>query len=161
MTLPAAYSGTSQPPTTPTNPKPSRTSSAPCSNSSAGPTTSPNKPPAAARHIPDLLLFEDAEAKTRAATGSETSPYLEALAVAELKRFGRPLDTRGSGKGAQASSPHAQILRYLREAEAVTDGDLRWGILTNGAVWRLYDQKTRPRATAFYEADLQALLDVR
>ena len=35
--------------------------------------------------IPDLLLFADAQAKTRA--GSQASPYLEALAVAELKRF--------------------------------------------------------------------------
>ena len=106
--------------------------------------------------IPDLLLFADAQAKTRA--GSQASPYLEALAVAELKRFRRPLDTRGTGKGTQASSPHAQILRYLATAENVTDGQLRWGILTNGSVWRLYDLKTRPRATAFYEADLQALL---
>ena len=108
---------------------------------------------------PDLLLFPDPQTKTRAST-SQASPYLEALAVAELKRFRRPLDTRGPGKGTgpQASSPHAQILRYLRGADSVTDGDLRWGILTNGAVWRLYDQKTRPRATAFYEADLQALL---
>ena len=105
---------------------------------------------------PDLLLFQDTQAKARA--GSQASPYLEALAVAELKRFGRPLDARGTGKGTQASSPHAQILRYLATAENVTDGQLRWGVLTNGAVWRLYDQKTRPRATAFYEADLQALL---
>ena len=106
--------------------------------------------------IPDLLLFADAQAKTRA--GSQASPYLQALAVAELKRFRRPLDTRGPGKGTHASSPHAQILRYLATAESATDGHLRWGILTNGAVWRLYDQKTRPRATAYYEADLQALL---
>ena len=108
-------------------------------------------------NIPDLLLYPDPQAKTRA-TGSNASPFLEALAVAELKRFRRPLDTRGPGKGTQASSPHAQILRYLRSADTVTDGNLRWGILTNGAVWRLYDQKTRPRATAYYEADLQALL---
>ena len=106
---------------------------------------------------PDLLLFPDPQAKTRA--GAQASPYLQALAVAELKRFRRPLDTRGPGKGTQASSPHAQILRYLSTAESVTDGHLRWGILTNGSVWRLYDQKTRPRATAYYEADLQALLN--
>ena len=118
----------------------------------------PQQTSSGGENIPDLLLFADAQAKTRA-TGSKASPFLEALAVAELKRFCRPLDTRGTGRGIQASSPHAQILRYLREAETVTDGDLRWGILTNGAVWRLYDQKTRPRATAYYEADLHALLD--
>ena len=106
---------------------------------------------------PDLLLFADPEAKARAG-GARATPYLEALAVAELKPFRRPLDTRGTGKGTRASSPHAQILRYLATADAVSDGRLRWGILTNGAVWRLYDQQTRPRATAFYEADLQKLL---
>ena len=103
---------------------------------------------------PDLLLYHDTQAKARA-TSSETSPYLAALAVAELKPFRRLLDTRGPGKGTQASSPHAQILRYLRSADTVTDGNLRWGILTNGAVWRLYDQKNR---THFFEADLEALL---
>ena len=107
--------------------------------------------------IPDLLLFADPQAKTRAGA-SQASPYLEALAVAELKRFRRPLDARGQGKGTRASAPHAQILRYLATADTVTDGQLRWGILTNGSVWRLYDQKTRPRATAYYEADLAALL---
>ncbi len=107
---------------------------------------------------PDLLLFPDAQAKTRAGA-SQATPYLEGLAVAELKSFRTPLDTRGQGKGIQASSPHAQILRYLATADSVTDGHLRWGILTNGAVWRLYDQKTRPRATAYYEVDLEALFD--
>ena len=107
---------------------------------------------------PDLLLFPDTQAKTRAGA-SESSPYLEGLAVAELKSFRTPLDTRGQGKGTKASSPHAQILRYLSTAETVTDGHLRWGILTNGAVWRLYDQKTRPRATAYYQADLETLLN--
>ena len=104
---------------------------------------------------PDLLLFPDPQAKTRAST-SQASPYLQALAVAELKRFRRPLDSRGPGKGPQASAPHAQILRYLRRADTVTNGNLRWGILTNGAVWRLYDQQDR---TAYFEADLQALLE--
>ena len=107
---------------------------------------------------PDLLLFPDAQAKTRAGA-SQATPYLEGLAVAELKSFRTPLDTRGAGKGTKASSPHAQILRYLATAETVTDGHLRWGLLTNGAVWRLYDQKTRPRATAYYEADLETLLN--
>ncbi len=103
---------------------------------------------------PDLLLYQDTQAKARA-TSSETSPYLKALAVAELKPFRRLLDTRGPGKGTQASSPHAQILRYLRSADTVTDGNLRWGILTNGSVWRLYDQQNRAH---FFEADLEALL---
>ena len=69
--------------------------------------------------IPDLLLFGSAEAKARA-SGAQGSAYLEAVAVAELKRFHRPLDTRGTGGGPRASSPHAQILRYLATADSVT-----------------------------------------
>ena len=42
--------------------------------------------------IPDLLLFADPQAKICAE--SQTSPYLEALAVAELKRFPRHLRAR-------------------------------------------------------------------
>ena len=108
--------------------------------------------------IPDLLLFGDAEAAARA-SGAQGNAYLEAAAVAELKRFGRALDARGTGAGAQASSPHAQIRRYLDTANTESDGRMRWGILTNGGVWRLYDQRKRPRATAYFEADLQALIE--
>ncbi|MCY3748922.1 MAG: restriction endonuclease [Chloroflexi bacterium] len=107
---------------------------------------------------PDLLLFQDIRAKARA-TRSKASPYLEALALAELKSFHTPLDARGNGTGAQAASPHAQILRYLRGADNIPDCDLRWGILTNGAVWRLYDQTARPRTTGYYEADLKSLVE--
>ena len=35
---------------------------------------------------------------------------------------------------------------------------IRWGILTNGAVWRLYDYRARPRATGYYEADLAQII---
>ncbi len=55
---------------------------------------------------------------------------------------------------ARASTPHGQILRYLRTAENVSEGRIRWGILTNGGVWRLYDQRARPRATGYFEVDL-------
>ena len=130
--------------------------------------------------VPDLLLFADAAARDRARTlSSADARYAEALVVHESKRYGRSLDAAGdadnpepaatqtamldlppvSSGSVRTPSPHRQMLRYLRTADQVTNGDLRWGILTTGAVWRLYDQKTYPRATAFYEADLQALLD--
>ena len=68
------------------------------------------------------------------------------------------LDTRDAGGTARSGTPHGQIRRYLSTADAVTDGRLRWGILTNGSVWRLYDSRARPRASGYYEADLAALL---
>ena len=109
--------------------------------------------------IPDYLLFADEEAKDRAAArkGSENR-YQDALVIEESKRFGLPLDNRDSGETSRRGTPHGQILRYLDTADSVTDGRIRWGILTNGAVWRLYDFRARPRASGFYEADLKALL---
>ena len=110
--------------------------------------------------IPDHLLFADGESKERA--GVRNNPqerYADALLVQESKRFGLPLDTRDQGDKVQRSTPHGQLLRYLSTAETVSDGRIRWGILTNGAVWRLYDHRARPRATGYFEVDLQKVLE--
>ena len=110
--------------------------------------------------IPDHLLFADAEAKERAnARHSSADRYRDALVIQESKRYGLPLDTRDRHDSMQRGTPHGQILRYLATAESASDGRIRWGILTNGAVWRLYDFRSRPRATGFYEADLQAMVE--
>ena len=110
--------------------------------------------------IPDHLLFVDAESKGRAVTkGKAHGRYSDALVVEESKRFGLPLDLRDPDSKNSSRTPHGQILRYLATAESETDGDFRWGFLTNGGVWRLYDYRKRPRATGYYEADLGALLE--
>ena len=110
--------------------------------------------------IPDHLLFADAEAKKRAiARSNSPDRYKDALIVQESKRAGRFLDNREQGDNVQEGTPHGQILRYLSTAEIVSEGNIRWGILTNGSVWRLYDQRARPRATAFFEIDLQSFLN--
>ena len=101
--------------------------------------------------IPDHLLFGDAESKDLAAAKPAPKRYADALAVAESKRFNLPLDDRG-----KTSSPHGQILRYLATADINSDGRIRWGILTNGRVWRLYDRRALPRASGYYEVDLEA-----
>ena len=110
--------------------------------------------------IPDYLLFSDEQSKARAAV--RTNPedrYMDATTVVENKRFGLPLDSRDKNDGSQKSTPHGQILRYLSTADTASDGNIRWGILTNGAQWRLYDRRTSPRATAYFEADLGTLLE--
>ena len=119
--------------------------------------------------IPDHLLFTDAESKTLGAgTSDPKDRYRHASVVEESKRFGLPLDARDSGDRVQvesssaaarrASTPHGQILRYLSTADIESDGRIRWGILTNGRLWRLYDHRSRPRASGYYEADLQTIL---
>ncbi len=109
--------------------------------------------------IPDNLLFIDAVSKERA-TGraSAAERYRDASVVEESKRFGLPLDTRDRDDKVQASTPHWQVRRYLETADIASDGGIRWGILTNGGVWRLYDYRARPRATGYFEGDLADLL---
>ena len=110
--------------------------------------------------IPDHLLFADADAKKRAiARSTSEDRYKDALLVQESKRFARSLDNREESDKIQEGTPHGQILRYLSTADIVSEGNIRWGILTNGSVWRLYDQRARPRATGFFEIDLQSLLN--
>ena len=108
--------------------------------------------------IPDHLLFRDADSKARAASeGKARDSYRHALAVEESKRFRLALDASGHDGGPRRT-PHGQILRYLSTADSVSDGRVRWGILTNGKVWRLYDYRARPRANGYFEADLEELL---
>ena len=100
-------------------------------------------------------MFADARAKAHAAARlTSDERYRDALLVEESKRFGLPLDRRDRDDTVQGSTPHGQILRYLSTAETVSDGR----ILTDGGVWRLYDQRAQPRASSYFEADFRALL---
>ncbi len=108
--------------------------------------------------IPDHLLFADAASKARAAAKPGPNRYPDALAVSESKRFGLSLDDRDRDDRGPTSSPHAQLLRYLAAADISSDGRIRWGILTNGRIWRLYDRRALPRASGYYEVDLEDAL---
>ena len=110
--------------------------------------------------VPDGLLFPDAAAKDRANSfAEEWKRYEFGLAVIESKRWGRPLDRRSGHRG-EETAPSTQMLRYLRRVDDLTTGKLRWGILTNGARWRLYYQGSRSVSEQFFEMDLTALLDL-
>ena len=110
--------------------------------------------------VPDGLLFEDAAAKDRAnGFTEEWRRYELGLAVVESKRWRRPLDRQSDRRG-EETAPSTQMLRYLRRVDDLTTGALRWGILTNGARWRLYYQGARSVSEQFFELDLAALLDL-
>ena len=117
---------------------------------------------AAAGHedVPDHLLFADAATKVRANRSGQFGRALQdALIVQESKRFGLVLDQRDRTNGHRAGIPHGQMLRYLTTTDVASEGRIRFGILTNGSVWRLYDRRARPRASGFFEADLADLLE--
>ncbi|MDE2724302.1 MAG: hypothetical protein OXI59_13085 [Gemmatimonadota bacterium] len=111
--------------------------------------------------IPDYLLFTDADSKQRAAERKAEDRFRYAAVVEESKRFGLSLDSRDKTDKVQSNSPHGQILRYLATADIESESQIRWGILTNGGTWRLYDYRARPRASGYYEADLAALIESR
>ena len=108
--------------------------------------------------IPDHLLFTDSDSKQRAAERKAGERFQYATVVEESKRFGLSLDSRDKTDKVQSNSPHGQILRYLATADIESESQIRWGILTNGKIWRLYDYRARPRASGYYEADLAALI---
>ena len=107
--------------------------------------------------VPDGLLFEDAAVKDRAnSLTEEWKRYEHGLAIVEAKRWNLPLDRGDANKAA----PSTQMLRYLRRADDLAKGKLRWGILTNGARWRLYYAGARSVAEQFCEIDLMLTLDL-
>ena len=110
--------------------------------------------------VPDGLLFADDAAKGRAnGFTEEWKRYEFGLVVVESKRWRRLLDRRSGCQG-EETAPSTQMLRYLRRVDDLTTGKLRWGILTNGARWRLYYQGARSVSEQFFEMDLAALLDL-
>ncbi len=109
--------------------------------------------------VPDGLLFADEAVKDRANRfAEEWKRYELGVAVVECKRRLRPLDRR-SGRSGEETAPSTQMLRYLRRVDDLTTGKLRWGILTNGARWRLYFSGARSVSEQFFEIDLATVLD--
>lgn len=108
--------------------------------------------------VPDGLLFSGEAEKSHANEfAEEWRRYEFGLAVVESKRWLRPLDRR-SGRRGEETAPSTQMLRYLRRVDDLTTGKLRWGILTNGARWRLYFQGARSVSEQFFEINLASVL---
>ncbi|NOT20304.1 MAG: restriction endonuclease [Sideroxydans sp.] len=111
--------------------------------------------------VPDFLLFPDESAKQAArAEKREDLRYRHGIAIIEAKKWMRPLDRGDATSRLDPGTPSNQILRYLSSVEVASERAVRWGILTNGAVWRLYWQGARSRSEEFFELDLAALLGV-
>lgn len=107
--------------------------------------------------VPDALLFADQTAASAAMherTGADR--YKLAMVVHESKRWDLPLDRATDANG---RTPASQALRYLRLAEELSGGQVRWAMLSNGRLWRLYAYDVTSQAERFLEADLAAMLE--
>jgi len=101
--------------------------------------------------VPDALLFPDADADAAAAGLDPWQRFRHGAALVEAKRWNRPLDRAAQG---DQGVPAAQLMHYLSRADVITQGKMRWGILTNGRHWRLYWQGALSVADDYLEIDL-------
>lgn len=110
--------------------------------------------------VPDALLFANATAKALANREKKSvARYRHGIAIVENKAWDLPLD-RGPPDLFTQNAPSTQMLRYLSRVEIESERAVRWGILTNGRLWRLYFQGARSRAEEFLELDLPLLAGV-
>jgi hypothetical protein len=107
------------------------------------------------RDIADELLFLSADAKDRAAHLPRTADrFRHGVVVVENEARDTLLD-RGS---ATHEAPSSQLLRYLSRSETISDGAVKWGLLTSGRFWRLYSARAAARSEGFIEIELPALV---
>ena len=110
--------------------------------------------------VPDALLYPDSAAKSLAASLDPAKRFQHGLCIVEAKRWGRVLDRETKGQKDEEGTPSSQMLRYLRRADDRTQGRLRWGILSNGRLWRLYFHAGTGTSENFLEIDLGMALGV-
>lgn len=106
---------------------------------------------------PDFAFFpsESERNEAEALYKGKKEFFTKALAVGDAKAWERSLDRKIKGPGDPFTNqnPSYQIDFYLRAT------DLKWGIITNGCQWRLYNRETSYRLDVFYEIDLPLLLE--
>lgn len=102
--------------------------------------------------VPDALLFTDPTSHDAAMAREPWARFELGACLVEAKRWNRPLDREGSRGDPEV--PSTQVMHYLRRADDVTAGKMRWGMLTNGRLWRLYYQGALSIAEDFLEIDL-------
>jgi len=109
--------------------------------------------------VPDFVLFASREDKdVFDASPQNSRPWSRVVCILEGKRWKRPLDSGDKTDPIDQSVPSNQMLRYLSAVEVASNGRTVWGILTNGATWRLYYQRYPSRSDGYVEFDLNDIL---
>ncbi|HLB70585.1 MAG TPA: TaqI-like C-terminal specificity domain-containing protein, partial [Candidatus Methanoperedens sp.] len=103
------------------------------------------------QEFPDYAFFPDRSALDDAHKKKGTNSfYNNAFAIGEVKRWRVELDRFGRDEKDRKRNPSLQIWIYLHDVSP------KWGILSNGAKWRLYCKDRR--RDDYYEVDLPTLL---
>jgi hypothetical protein len=107
------------------------------------------------KNFPDFALFGDAASREAARPEVLAGDYSRALAIAEGKHWDRDLDRRRDSARDYLTNanPSFQIVNYLIQSGR------RWGILTNGRLWRLYCRDAAQPLDRYFEVDLPRLIN--
>jgi hypothetical protein len=104
-----------------------------------------------ARKFPDYAFFFDRKSLDDAHKNKDTiSFFTNAIALGEVKQWKVDLDKIGRSEHNHTEHPSRQIWDYLEDTEK------KWGILSNGRIWRLYT-KYRHRDN-YLEIDLSSII---
>ncbi|TKJ43718.1 hypothetical protein CEE36_03260 [candidate division TA06 bacterium B3_TA06] len=108
---------------------------------------------------PDYALFDTESAKKKASTekGKEWELFNKAIGLCEAKHWNRKLDLSSRYEpdlfDFEYRNPAYQMHLYLLYSE------VRWGILTNGRIWRLYEREQSKHLDRYYEVNLVSLIN--
>jgi len=104
---------------------------------------------------PDYTLFHSKEDLKIVQKMTKEEYFKKSLCIVEAKRWGRPLDRKLKEEKDpfEVQNPSLQMSRYLWLT------GVRWGILTDGKYFRLYERETSKRLDIFYEIDLESLIE--
>ncbi|MDO8588209.1 MAG: N-6 DNA methylase [Armatimonadota bacterium] len=101
------------------------------------------------RRQPDYAFFRRAADREAADTRRGTIEYWrDAPCLGDAKAWSAGLDKQ---RGVD-DNPSAQIASYLHKSR------VRWGILTNGRIWRLYEREKSAPGGIYFEVNLEDIL---
>ncbi len=108
--------------------------------------------PTHARNFPDYAFFFDRNGRDDAHKNKETIPFFtNAVAIGEVKQWKVDLDKVSKNEYNISENPSLQIWTYLEDTEQ------KWGIFSNGRIWRLYCKERR--RDNYLEIDLSRLIE--
>jgi len=109
-------------------------------------------------NVPDYAYFLDAEAFASAdAVRSPEGKLPHAVAVGDAKAWSVDFEAPNSGSR-PGETGVGQTIRYLDRAKIQSNREVRWAILSNGRVWRLYCADAKSALDGYFEADLSEIL---
>ena len=109
-------------------------------------------------NVADYAYFPDAQGRARAdAARAADAKLAHAIAIGDAKAW--KVDFEDANTGSRpGETAVAQTLRYLERAKIQSNRAVRWAILSNGRVWRLYFADAKSLLDGYFEADLAEIL---